>query len=351
MSVKYRLRTAANVVLEKLNVPKIPPRIPLYFIEVTNTCNLNCDFCPRNDLSRGTGFMEFNLFKLVIERIKETGTRYVNLNRFGESLTHPQFMDMLRYAKNQEINNIGLVTNGQLLTTDVVEQIVDADIDRVNISLDTLDKTKYENTRKGARLEKTLKGIDYLIQYRNKVGTKSPKIGIFSVLVTDDFEQMQRVFQTYKDRADFVEFRPIAQYGSSQRLKELPHIKTTKVNIMTCIQPWQRLNIYYNGDVNPCCGDVDGELVLGNIKDYSIKELWYGKEINRIRKLLTKKVLDALPVCLSCDGSDEDFRRNALRQAREVYRKLDPDIHVTGMSASTPVVIRRSTNEPWRQMY
>ena len=133
MYLKHELRKLTNVVLGKLNYPQIPPRIPLYFIEVTNTCNLNCDFCPRNDLSRGTGFMEFDLFELIIKKIKAAGARYVNLNRFGESLTHPRFPEMLRYAKAQGIPNVGFVTNGQLLSAEIVEDILDAGVDWINI--------------------------------------------------------------------------------------------------------------------------------------------------------------------------------------------------------------------------
>ena len=336
------------MVFEKLGIPKVPPRIPLYFIEITNNCNLSCSFCPRSDLSRGIGFMEFDLFKLIIKKIQEMGARYVNLNRFGESLTHPQFLEMLRYAKDQGIPNVGFVSNGQLLTPDVIENIVDAGIDRVNVSLDTLDKVKYEKIRKGAKLEKTINNLDYLIHYRNKTGRKKPIIALFSVLVTDDFEQMQNIFDKYVNKVNYIEFRPIANYGSSQRLKNIPHIRTNKANIFTCIQPWQRLNIFYNGDVNPCCGDVDGELVIGNIKSHSIQELWHGEQIKRIRKILTSKVLDELPICLGCDGSDKDWYQQALGQLRDVYHKLDPDIHVAGLTASTPVLFRHSTKNLWR---
>lgn len=348
MYIKDRVKALTNVVLQKLNIPMIPPRIPLYFIEVTNTCNLNCDFCPRNDLSRGTGYMEFDLFKLVIKKIKKMGARYVNLNRFGESLMHPQFVQMLRYAKNEGIPNIGLVTNGQLLSPEIIEDIVDAGIDRVNVSLDTLDKVKYEKTRKGAKLDKTINNLDYLVDYRNKAGKKTPIIALFSVLVTDDFRQMQKIFQRYVNRVNYVEFRPIANYGSSQSLKDLPHIETRRKNILICIQPWQRLNIFYNGDVNPCCGDVDGELVIGNIKDSSVKELWYGEKIKEIRKIITRKALDSLPICLSCDLNDLDWYREALHQLRDVYHKLDPDINVVDLLASTPLLYRHSTQGIWR---
>jgi len=108
------------------------------------------------------------------------------------------------------------------------------------------------------------------------------------------------------------------------------------------------LNIFYNGDVNPCCGDVDGELVVGNIKDSPIEELWHNEKIKRIRRILTRKTLDELTVCLSCDGSDLGCHQEALLQLRDVYHKLDPDINVVDLMASTPTLFRHSTKKLWR---
>ena len=67
MHIKHTIRQLANVALRGLGASQIAPRIPYYFIEVTNKCNLNCDFCPRDSLTRGTGFMGFDLFQLIIK--------------------------------------------------------------------------------------------------------------------------------------------------------------------------------------------------------------------------------------------------------------------------------------------
>jgi radical SAM protein with 4Fe4S-binding SPASM domain len=342
------MRKSVNVILEKFNISKIPPRVPFYFIEVTNACNLNCDFCPRYNLSRGTGFMEFDLFKLVIRRINEMGARYVNINRFGESLVHPQFLEMLRYAKDQGIPNLGYVSNGQLLTPDVVEEMVQAGIDRITISLDTLDKEEYEKHRKGAQLEKTVNNLNYLIEYRNKLGRQKPIISINSVLIADNFEQMERIFRRYVNKVNFIEFRGVAEYGPSKSADKFLYRKKPQFNVMSCIQPWQRLNFNFNGDVNPCCGDVDGELIIGNIKDSSIKELWYGEKIKRIRKIHAQKAVEELPVCVHCDCCNRDWYDQRVKQLREVYHGLDPDIHVVGLEATSPIFFRHSTKRLWR---
>ena len=132
---------------------------------------------------------------------------------------------------------------------------------------------------------------------------------------------MQSIFKRYVNRVNYIEFRPIANYGLSQRMEDLPALEANKSNFLTCIQPWQRLNLFYNGDVNPCCGDIDGELVIGNIKDLSVKELWHGKKINRIRKLMTTKVLEELSVCLNCDGCSQERHDQALSQLQEAGKQ------------------------------
>jgi hypothetical protein len=63
---------------------------------------------------------------------------------------------------------------------------------------------------------------------------------------------------------------------------------------------------------------------------------------------MTTGDLEELPVCLSCDGCSKECHDQALSQLQEVYHKLDPDIHVKGLSASTPVLFRHSTKKIWR---
>jgi len=68
-----------------------------------------------------------------------------------------------------------------------------------------------------------------------------------------------------------------------------------------CTQSWMTFFITIDGDVTPCCNDVDCELKIGNIKEDSIYDLWHNEEINRIRKIHKKREFYKLKPCKTCD--------------------------------------------------
>ena len=89
------------------------------YVEITNSCNLNCEFCIKN--SRKTQFMNFDNFKFILNKL-ENYTDYLYLHVLGEPLLHPKFNDIVDYAsKNFKIN---VTTNGYLINNRNVQMMI-----------------------------------------------------------------------------------------------------------------------------------------------------------------------------------------------------------------------------------
>ena len=65
-----------------------------------------------------------------------------------------------------------------------------------------------------------------------------------------------------------------------------------------CSQPWEKLTVWANGDVSPCCTFHGKNLIIGNINYQSIQELWNGSNINKIREQLRSGNINK--VCHEC---------------------------------------------------
>ena len=86
-------------------------RFKKFYIEITNVCNLSCDFCPKT--KRAAEFMELETFNEILEQIKQF-TDYIYFHVKGEPLLHPEidkFLD-LSYEKGFMVN---ITTNGTLI--------------------------------------------------------------------------------------------------------------------------------------------------------------------------------------------------------------------------------------------
>ena len=65
-------------------------------IEPTNHCNLGCIMCPQpREMQRVKGMMNFDLYKSIIDELKDTPAEFVYLHQFGESLLHKKITDMV----------------------------------------------------------------------------------------------------------------------------------------------------------------------------------------------------------------------------------------------------------------
>ena len=73
-------------ILKKDELASFPNMI---HIEPTNHCNLGCIMCPQpREMQRVKGMMSLDLYKSMIDELKDTPAEFVYLHQFGESLLH-----------------------------------------------------------------------------------------------------------------------------------------------------------------------------------------------------------------------------------------------------------------------
>jgi radical SAM protein with 4Fe4S-binding SPASM domain len=68
-----------------------------------------------------------------------------------------------------------------------------------------------------------------------------------------------------------------------------------------CRDFWERMTVYWNGDVALCCEDLDGAHIQGNLKESSIREIWNGEKMRALKKLHRNRRFAELPLCAECD--------------------------------------------------
>ena len=78
------------------------PRWPdIVQIESTNLCNAKCVFCPRDEMHRRQGVMDFDLFRKVVDECAALGITHVRVHNYGEPFLDKQLVEKVRYAKSQ----------------------------------------------------------------------------------------------------------------------------------------------------------------------------------------------------------------------------------------------------------
>jgi len=68
-----------------------------------------------------------------------------------------------------------------------------------------------------------------------------------------------------------------------------------------CERIWKSLVIYWNGEVTPCTNDYNGDLVVGNVKDNTIKNIWKGKKLHKLQNAHVYSNFKEFPLCNNCN--------------------------------------------------
>ena len=105
------------------------------YLEITNVCNLSCDFCPKN--RRRAGFLSLEGFRVLAGRLRPHMT-YLYLHLMGEPLLHPQLAEILEIGADLEFR-VMITTNGTLLPEQGGLLCASPAVEKVSVSLHSFE--------------------------------------------------------------------------------------------------------------------------------------------------------------------------------------------------------------------
>ena len=241
------------------------------YLEITNNCNLNCDFCIKN--SRKSKYMTFDEFKIILKKL-ENNTKYLYFHLLGEPLMHPDINNFINYASNKF--GINITTNGYL-----IDRVKDnKNIRQINISLHSFNE-KYNVTLEDY-MNKIFDTVDVLskytfISYRFWINNKYSK------------EILNMINKKYNINLDINNLKNNSTisnniYISINEEFIWPDLNNNYYNeVGTCYALKDHIGILVDGTIVPCCLDSKGIISLGNIFNDDLKDIM---NTNRYKNML-----------------------------------------------------------------
>lgn len=307
--IKPRINLADRTRLEEV----IPLSIPMIlFVDPSNICNFKCRFCPNGNYKlikntgRWQGIMNFDLYKKIIDDLREFDKplKVLRLYKEGEPLINKRFADMVRYAKKSGmVNYIDTTTNGYLLEPERIKPILDAGLDRINISVYGMsDKQFLEFSGVKVNFKKFVKNIINLYEMKGNCE--------ICIKITGDFmteEEKNRFFDTFGDYADRIFIENVAPCWYDFNVEERLGVNITKgiynqpiSDVNTCPYIFYSTTINSDGSVSLCFLDWKRKLLVGDVRKQSLKEIWNGNVLfnNQIENLKGNRMKN--PICSKC---------------------------------------------------
>jgi radical SAM protein with 4Fe4S-binding SPASM domain len=335
------------------------------YVEPTSRCNLTCEICIRNSWTESQGEMKAGTFTRLLDGLKSFQHRStIVFGGFGEPLLHRNIVEMISQAKDVA-SRVEVITNGLLLTEEMVRDFVRIGLDAVWFSVDS------PHTEANGGRSNLFAKIEMLSTLRRSLNSKMPETGFVFVATKSNLEEFPALLRganrygvsrymvtnvlpytgemcdqaLYTRALDDIENKPSPWLP----LIQLPRMDWNEHTIPTLSQTLRshhnvRLHdasldmpggrcpfietgsmaISWNGDVSPCLAlmhshesYLQGKLrktsryAIGNLHEASLHAIWNDPEHLAFRQ----RVQDFdFPPCTSCGGCDmlEENRQDCL---------------------------------------
>ena len=343
-------------------------------LELASVCDLACPHCYRQTMATPDKIMNKKLAFKLIDQAAELKVPSMKFNWRGEPLLNPAIFEIINYAKSSGVLETIINTNATELDEEASKKIIKSGLDLMIYSFDGGTKSSYEKMRPGRFKENTfnkvINNIRKFSEIKNNLKAKFPRTKIQMVLTKDTRNEQKEFFHLFKDIVYDVSVKQYSERGG--KLKDID--EKLKIDVMEklknkqienaevlfdndntifisqkrlpCEQPFQRLQITYDGKVSMCCYDwgsshsvgyVDElaiktgsseqkkifdkakagakgfELMnLGEIENFnkpeqvvsSIKDIWHNAHINKVRKKHVEGKIEDVKICKNCTFKD-----------------------------------------------
>ncbi|MCD6371816.1 MAG: radical SAM protein [Candidatus Aenigmarchaeota archaeon] len=318
----------------------------------TNRCNLKCKFCWLRDFDNGglnTEELPTKKYKEMVKDASDMGVHTIEITGGGEPLFRKDTFEIMKLVK--KYNMFGrLITNGTLFTEEMIKGVVKIGWDEIVFSLDAPEK-EINDFLRGGGFEKVVGTIKKIQTMKSKLNLEKPYIHIHMVLCNKNYKLLPKMFEFVyslgitnlliepivllakktgsgkelmfrkRDEKKLIEAlnkaKEIAyEYGFQTNVDklELSLVKNTskmkkivkkegikhrnKLLEIPCYQPFHQMVVRPWGIVGPCCMF---EYSPENVRDKSLKEIWFGEYFEKMRERMLKR--DLPDFCSKCNPS------------------------------------------------
>lgn len=160
-------------------------------IEPTTRCNFTCGFCCGRKMDQND--LNFDAFVKTLEQFPDL--KHIEIQGEGEPLLHPQFFEMAKLASSKGIK-VSTITNGSMFTDKRINNILDAGIGSILISIESPEVDEFKQIR-GGNLERVIAGIKALLEARNLRNQNYPAVGFAVTIFKQNRHHLEAIANLY----------------------------------------------------------------------------------------------------------------------------------------------------------
>jgi len=271
-------------------------------IETSTCCNAGCVFCPHptKDFTRKKQVMSLDEYKFYLDKtLNEIGDQITetSFSGFGEIFIDNEIIDKIEYAGKRKLD-IHLLSNGSMLTPERIDRIYNIGVKDIRVSLHTTNPDNYGKIMRYQSKKFTFDSVIKNVNYALENKPDNTEFIITADIIDENKNDIEQMIQDYGDKCTLEVWYPHNWvYGKKYRDKNKQN------TLKTCSRPSNGpIQIQIDGDIIMCCFDFNNELVLGNFKTQTLKEIFEGQIFQKLYKHHSEGTCEKSDfICRNCD--------------------------------------------------
>jgi pyruvate-formate lyase-activating enzyme len=277
----------------------IKPRSKPYLgvVDITNVCNLRCYHCPtgKHLYGRKPGFMDISYVEEFLQKLGKF-LYIAHLFSWGEPLLHPDIAGIIRLVRSHRVST-SVSSNMNFRNKALLDEICDAGLDYLAMSIDGSSQEVYSRYRVGGDLDLVLENIRHISQYKKRNNLRIPLVEWQFLIFDHNRHEVKSAHELAKELGvDVFNAKPgiipnkfhEAWRGSSQ-----------------CPFLWNTIGLQVDGGISACCNLIDKEDDFGNLSGQPFEQIWHASRYETARILFSPERARNLPrdlrhPCLNC---------------------------------------------------
>ncbi len=279
------------------------------YIEITNTCNLDCHFCPKHHRARRQ--MTAEEFELLTDKMRGKAC-FLYFHLMGEPTLHPLLPQFVNTARQKGFKTV-LTSNGTLLHR--CRKLLNTLPHKIQLSLHSHESNakgnleEYMDEVMDFSLQAAQAGTCMVLRLWNQGGREKENERVMQLMA-------QHVPHPWKVRPDgyqlcdnlYLEFDrkfewPDAEAAMTRTTDERNNKETNTPKVqLFCKALKKQIGILADGSVVPCCLDHNGDVVLGNLLSQSLEDILASPRARAMTEAFSHHSASE-KLCLSCESA------------------------------------------------
>jgi molybdenum cofactor biosynthesis enzyme MoaA len=243
--------------------------------------------------------MDWDLYRSIVDQCIALGVRRYSVYLMNEPLLDRELPERIGYisARIKKPQYSKITSHGGLLTERMAMGLLDSGLDKLKISVQSLNPDTYWNIMR-LPLKKTLRNIDRFLELKKKGGYHKPRLEIVMVDSIQTRKEIPSIRRYWKDRGIKLYIEPVENRADQENIRDTAVGADQLRAFAWCRRLMEQIYILYDGRMVQCCADWEQQSIMGDLTKESLADIWLGERYSdRRRRFAAGDVKDTICGC------------------------------------------------------